>query len=64
MDILDKEKVRLLIKDWGAREVLKEFVEALEERADSCSDMGLKEEAREAAELAELLADVHFVTDP
>lgn len=63
MDILDKEKVRLLIKDWGAREVLREFVEALEERADQCSDMGLKEDAHEAAELAELLAGIHTVTE-
>lgn len=56
MDILDKDKIRLLIKDWGAREVLLEFVEALEDHADECSDLGLKEQSRDAAELSELLA--------
>lgn len=61
MDILDKDKVRLLIKDWGAREVLLEFIEALEEHADECSDMGLKDQARDSAELSELLAGVATV---
>jgi hypothetical protein len=61
MDILDKDKMRLLIKDWGAREVLLEFIEALEEHADQCSDMGLKDQAHDTAELSELLAGVATV---
>jgi hypothetical protein len=61
MDILDKDKLRLLIKDWGAREVLLEFIEALGEHADQCSDMGLKEQAQDATELSELLSGVATV---
>ncbi len=63
MDILDKGKVRLLIKDYGARHVLAELAEAMKDVADEYSDMGLKEQAREAIEVAELLSDVHTVTD-
>lgn len=61
MDILDKEKMRLLIMDYGALEVLREFRETLKACADDYSDQGLKERAYEAAEVAELLSDVEDV---
>jgi len=61
MDILDKEKIRLLIKDYGAIEVLREFHEAVKECADEYSDLGFKDRAYEAAEVAELLASVEDV---
>lgn len=63
MDILDNEKIRLMIKDYGAKEVLREFRSALRDLANDYSDMGLKEQARETIEVAELLSDVHDVID-
>jgi predicted kinase len=61
MDILDKEKVKLLIKDYGPLEVLREIREAMRECADEYSDEGLKERAYEAAEVAELLSEVNDI---
>jgi hypothetical protein len=63
MDILDNEKIRLMIKDYGAKEVLNEFRKALRSMANEYSDMGLKEQALETIEVAELLSDVHDVID-
>jgi len=59
MDILDKEKMVLLIKDYGARVVLSEFREALQVCADDYSDLGLKERAHETSEIIELLAKLN-----
>lgn len=56
MDILDKEKMVLFIRDYGAREVLREFREALQACADDYSDLGLKERAHETVEVMELLS--------
>lgn len=61
MDVFDKERLRLLIKDNGALAVLKELRLALKECADEYSDLGIKERAYEAAEIAELLAEVEDV---
>lgn len=63
MDILDNEKIRLMIKDYGAKEVLNEFRKALHDMANDYSDQGLKDQARETIEVAELLGDVHDVID-
>lgn len=63
MDKQDLYTIKTLINEYGARATLKGLVAALEECADEFSDMGLKERAREAAEVAELLSDVHTVTD-
>ena len=63
MDKHDLYDIKALINEHGARHTLKAFIQALEECADEYSDMGLKERAREAAEVAELLAGVHTVTE-
>ncbi len=63
MDVFAKEKVRLLIKDWGVREVLSELRLALKELANEYSDLGLKERACEAADVAEILGDVRDVIE-
>ncbi len=59
MDVLDKEKMLLLIKDYGALAVLEEFREALQVCADDYSDLGLKERAHETVEVIELLAKLN-----
>ena len=55
--------IKCLINEYGARGTLKGFIEALRDCADEYSDMGLKERAHEAAEVAELLASIHTVTE-
>lgn len=63
---MDKEHrydIKCLINEYGARATLKAFIQTLEECADEYSDMGLKERAHEAAEVAELLAGVNTVTE-
>jgi hypothetical protein len=55
--------IKCLINEYGARATLQGFAQALKECADEYSDMGLKERAHEAVEVAELLAGVHTVTE-
>jgi len=52
----DLYQLKALINEYGARGTLVAFIKALEENADEYSDMGLKERAREAAEVAEAMA--------
>lgn len=61
---MDKEKMKLFIKEYGAREVLKNFHEALKECADDYSDLGLRERAQEAASLADALDYLHDAMEP
>jgi hypothetical protein len=53
--------LKTLINEYGARETLKGFIEALKSCADEYSDLGLKARAYEAAEVAELLSDVEDI---
>ena len=55
MEKTDLFKFKLLINEYGAAVTLKLFAQALKECADEQSDLGLKEQARETAEVAELL---------
>jgi hypothetical protein len=55
MDIFSAQNMRLLIKDYGASEVLKEMIKALKDCADDYSDLGLKDKAIEASEMSEML---------
>lgn len=61
MDQAHVYDIKTLINEYGAREVLKGFRQALKECADEYSDLGLKSRAYEAAEVAELLSDVEDV---
>lgn len=61
MDPLAKERIRLLLKDWGTLEVLKELSEALRENANNYSDMAIKEKAVESFKESELLDDVIYI---
>ena len=52
----DLYRIRTLVNEYGPRATLKGFVLALKEYADEMSDLGLREKAHEAVEIAELLA--------
>lgn len=55
--------IQTLVNEYGAKETLAAFRQALRQCANEYSDMGLKEKARETIEVAELLGDVHDVID-
>lgn len=63
MHKVDLHELKEIIKEYGARDTLQGLIEVLKEVADDYSDMGLKDQAHEAAELAELLVSVHTVTE-
>jgi hypothetical protein len=56
MEKEDLYTIRTLVNEYGARATLKGFVLALKEYADEMSDLGLREKAHEAVEVAELLS--------
>jgi hypothetical protein len=50
--------IKSIIYEYGATTVLKGIIQAMEECADEYSDLGLKEQARSVAEMAERLASL------
>ena len=50
--------IKSIIYEYGDTTVLKGIIQAMEECADEYSDLGLKEQARSVAEMAERLASL------
>ena len=50
--------IKSIIYEYGATTVSKGIIQAMEECADEYSDLGLKEQARSVAEMAERLASL------
>lgn len=61
MDQTHVYDIKAIINEYGAREALRGFRQALKECADEYSDLGLRDRAYEAAEVSELLSDVEDV---
>ena len=58
MEKKDLYIIKSIIYEYGATTVLKGLIQAMEECADEYSDLGLKEKARDTAEMAERLASL------
>lgn len=54
----DIQQIQTIVNDYGARYVLKLFIQALRLSADQMSDLGLKEQALAQAELSDVLQKV------
>lgn len=54
----DREVLRKMLYDYGNEGVLRVLIVAIRDQADEQSDMGMKEEAKESSELADILLKV------
>jgi hypothetical protein len=59
----DRNVLALLIKEYGAKEVVQELAFVLSDRADEASDLGLKEQAIASASTAWALQDLCNIID-
>jgi hypothetical protein len=57
----DKKVLASLVKEYSAAEMLSALVSAFREHRDNLSDMGLKDQARNFADAAELVGEIRDV---
>jgi hypothetical protein len=56
-----KEDIKILIKlvkEYGCKEIIRGLVEVLTQQADEMSDLGLKENSAQTANMADVLRDI------
>jgi hypothetical protein len=64
MDKMNVKILRVLIQEHGVKGLLTDLAQAFSQEADDLSDMGLKERAIEASDVAEVLSNYnHNVED-
>jgi hypothetical protein len=54
----DIEVIHSLVKEYGVKEAMRGFIEAIIRESNDLSDMGIKERAIQAITLAEVLKDI------
>jgi hypothetical protein len=60
----DEQVLNSLVKEYSAKEMIAALAQAFRDHRDDLSDLGLKDQAIEYAEVADLLGEVKlFLTD-
>lgn len=55
----DMKSLRKVISEYGVHDSISMFINALQDHADDMSDMGLKEKAIQAANMADVLREIN-----